>query len=38
MTTSARTYLIALTILAGAVLISGQHGVVLLPSSNYGTE
>lgn len=36
--TSTRTYLIALTLLAGAVLISGQYDVVLLPVSNYGTE
>ena len=36
--TSTRSYLIALTVLAGAVLISGQYDVVLLPSSNYRTE
>jgi hypothetical protein len=36
--TSTRTYLAALVILTGAVLISGQYDVVLLPSSNYGTE
>jgi hypothetical protein len=35
---STRTYLAALVILTGAVLISGQYDVVLLPSSNYGTE
>jgi hypothetical protein len=36
--TSTRTYLAALVIVTGAVLISGQYDVVLLPISNYGTE